>query len=417
MSRSGAGLASSLASSAASSVVFSNLRAAVIVIVVAFHASLAYLASAPAQNSAFDQPPYSWLAFPIVDTHRWLGFDIFCAWQDLSLMSLLFFLSGLFAAGSLLRKQARIYLAGRLWRIGLPFLLAILFLSPPSYYPAYVVRTADPSLTGFWAQWMSLPSWPAGPQWFLWQLLAANALAAGLYAVWPKSIAHLGAAAAWASSRPLKFFALLTAASALAYVPLALAASPWSWSALGPFSLQISRPAHYLVYFFAGFALGSHGFERGLLAVDGPLARRWWAWLASGVASFALWAGATSMTLPDWQQAGTIAKLAASLTFPVACAGGGLAFLALCLRFAAGVRYWISDSLSANVYSIYLLHYVFVVWLQYTLLDKALLAPAKAAIVFAGALMLSWTCSVALARLIAGSPVIAAKRAVAPVPR
>jgi Acyltransferase family len=399
------------------SLAFSNLRATVIVIVVAFHASLAYLASTPAQNSAFDRPPYSWQAFPIVDAQRFLGLDIFCAWQDVSLMSLLFFLSGLFAAGSLLRKQSWPYMAGRLWRIGLPFLLAILFLSPPSYYPAYLVRTADPSLTGFWAQWMSLPIWPAGPQWFLWQLLAANALAAGLYAIWPKSIAHLGAAAAWAGNRPLKFFALLSAASVLAYVPLALAFSPWSWSAFGPFSLQLSRPAHYLVYFFAGLALGSHGFERGLLAVDGPLARRWWAWLAVGVASFALWAGATSTTLPDWRHAATIEKLAASVSFPLACAGGGFALLALSLRFASGLRHWIFDSLSANAYSIYLLHYVFVVWLQYALLGGALPAFAKVAIVFAGALMLSWTCSAAFGRVAAASPVIAAKRAAAPVPR
>ena len=42
--------------------------------------------------------------FPIVDTHRWFGFDLFCAWQDVSLMSLMFFLSGLFVPSSLTRK-------------------------------------------------------------------------------------------------------------------------------------------------------------------------------------------------------------------------------------------------------------------------------------------------------------------------
>lgn len=62
-------------------IALSNLRAVVIVIVLAFHASLAYLASAPAQTAAFDQPPYTWQAFPIVDAHRWLGLDLFCAWQ------------------------------------------------------------------------------------------------------------------------------------------------------------------------------------------------------------------------------------------------------------------------------------------------------------------------------------------------
>lgn len=70
-------------------VALSNLRGVVIVIVLAFHSSLAYLASAPTQQTAFDRAPYPWQAFPIIDARRWLGFDIFCAWQDVSLMALI----------------------------------------------------------------------------------------------------------------------------------------------------------------------------------------------------------------------------------------------------------------------------------------------------------------------------------------
>ena len=44
------------------------------------------------------------------------------------------------------------------------------------------------------------------------------------------------------------------------------------------------------------------------------------------------------------------------------------------------------DSLSANAYGMYLVHYVFVVWLQFALLDVALFAVGKAAIVFVGTL-------------------------------
>jgi hypothetical protein len=113
-----------------SSLALSNLRGVVIIIVVAFHASLAYLAWLPAETSHLNQPPYTWQAFPIVDRDRWMGFDLFCAWQDLSLMSLMFFLSGLPTAPSLLRKGSRAYIIDRLWRIGLPFALAVAFLSP-----------------------------------------------------------------------------------------------------------------------------------------------------------------------------------------------------------------------------------------------------------------------------------------------
>jgi glucan biosynthesis protein C len=396
-------------------IALSNLRAVVIVIVLAFHSSLAYLASAPSPLTAFDQAPYTWQAFPIVDAHRWLGLDLFCAWQDVSLMSLMFLLSGLLASGSLMRKGMWTYISDRLRRIGLPFVLAATFLSPLAFYPAYLTRTVDPSPSGFWHQWLSLPSWPAGPQWFLWQLLALNALAAGLYGVALGFIAQLRRVAAWAGTRPTKFFALLVAVSAAGYVPLALAFSPWSWAALGPFSLQLSRPLVYLTYFFAGFALGSYGLDRGLLALDGPLARNWWAWLAAAVASFGLWAGVTSLTLPDWSTASLPAQLGASLAFPIACATGGLFLLAACLRFGSR-RFWVLDSLSANAYSMYLVHYVFVVWLQYSLSSADLIAAVKAAIVLTGVLALSWGSSIAFGRLMAAAPVTA-KRAVWPVPR
>ncbi|MGA8498339.1 MAG: hypothetical protein WB764_22825 [Xanthobacteraceae bacterium] len=48
------------------------------------------------------------------------------------------------------------------------------------------------------------------------------------------------------------------------------------------------------------------------------------------------------------------------------------------------------DSLSANAYGLYLVHYNFVVWLQYALLGTALFARIKAAAVFGGTLVLSW---------------------------
>ena len=77
---------------------------------------------------------------------------------------------------------------------------------------------------------------------------------------------------------------------------------------------------------------------------------------------------------------------------------GCFALLALCLRFAPE-RTRILDSLSVNAYNMYLLHYVFVVWLQYALLPVALFAAGKAAIVFSGTLALSWAAAVILGNM------------------
>ena len=49
----------------------------------------------------------------------------------------------------------------------------------------------------------------------------------------------------------------------------------------------------------------------------------------------------------------------------------------------------------------YLLHYIFVVWLQFALLPVALFAAGKAAIVFGGTLVLSWAAAVAVNDLLA----------------
>jgi hypothetical protein len=377
----------------------SNLRAVVILIVVAFHSVLPYLASQPAQPFPFDEPPYRWVAFPIIDRERLFGFDLFCAWQDVSLMTLMFFLAGVFTAPSLNRKGALAYLSERWWRIAVPFLLAAAILAPLAYFASYLTTAADPTLAAFTRHWLALPMWPAGPAWFLWQLFVLSALAAALRALAPQWLETLSRIAARLGDRPLALFFVLVAASTLGYVPLALAFTAWDWASLGPFSVQLSRPLIYLVYFFAGFALGGQGFDRGLLRGDGALSRDWLLLLVLAIVTMATWGLLTSLTLPNWNASPLVYRAMAVLAFPPACASGVLGLLAIALRFLV-FRDRILDSLSANAYSIYLLHYVAVVWLQYALLAVALSAVVKGGIVFALALGASWAASTGLRSLV-----------------
>lgn len=391
-----------------SSLALSNLRAATIVIVLAFHSFLAYIAAAPTPTR-FDAPPYTWEAFPIVDSRHWSGFDIFCAWQDVSLMALMFFLSGLLAGPSLTRKGAGVYLTDRLRRIGLPFVVAVAVLSPLALYPAYAVRTGDPSLAGYVNAWLALPYWPGGPQWFLWQLVAINALAAAVHAFAPGALRDLRRIGAWAEGHPRASYLLLSAIGILGYAPLALAYSPFGWGEFGPFGLQYCRPLLYIAVFFAGFALGGYGLDRGLLSTDGPLARHWLACTALAVIAFGVWAGLTSFTFPDWEGASFAAKLGTSLSYPPACVAGGTCLLATFLRFSR-LTSRVLDSLSANAYGIYLVHYVFTVWLQYALLSADLPAVVKAVAVFAGAVALSWPAGILATRMVAVAVTLPSKR-------
>jgi glucans biosynthesis protein C len=90
--------------SSSSSRALDNLRAVVILIVLGFHAALAYLQWNQTKPAPFDAPPFAWRAFPVIDSHGFFPFDLLCAWQDVYLMSLMFFLSRLFAWPSLARK-------------------------------------------------------------------------------------------------------------------------------------------------------------------------------------------------------------------------------------------------------------------------------------------------------------------------
>ena len=262
---------------------------------------------------------------------------------------------------------------------------------------------------------LALPFWPNGPAWFLWLLLALTIAPAGLHRFAPHWVAFLGRLSSDAAARPGRYLIGLTTVAALAYVPLAIAFTPWSWSEHGPFSLQLSRPLLYAVYYLAGLGVGAHGLERGLLARDGMLARRWSVWLPCALASLLLWMGLAGLTLTYATSAPLTLQIATDVSFALAGASSFFFVMAACLRFGA-VRSRLFDGLSKNAFGIYLLHYAPLVWLQYALQDVPLSAIAKAVIVFGGTLLLALAATIAIrlsrfgSRLIGEAPRALASR-------
>jgi glucans biosynthesis protein C len=394
-----------------SSVALGNLRAVVILIVLAFHSVLAYVKSMPHVAAGFDDPPYPWRSFPIVDTHRWFGFDLFCAWQDVYLMSLMFLLSGLFVWPSLTRKQSLGFARDRALRLGVPYIFGVIVLVPIAIYPVYLISAVNPSVTDYVERYMTLPFVHNGQLWFLWQLLALNFIAAGVYWIAPGALKSLGRWSAEAGKRPGYYFVVLFAVAAVGYAPLALVFTPWEWTDTGLFAIQLSRPLLYATFFFAGVGIGVEGIDRGLVAAEGLLARRWGFWLSFALGSLVLWMGMTALTFDD--PASIPAQIGAALSFVLACAGGCFCLMSVCLRFATK-RVPAMQSLSSNAYDLYLLHYVFVVWLQYALLPFALFALVKGGIVFGGTVVLSWVTALVVQRVPLGAWLMG--RAAPPVP-
>jgi peptidoglycan/LPS O-acetylase OafA/YrhL len=385
-----------------SSVAIENLRGFVVVMVVAFHASMAYLQSQPASEPLFDSPPYAWMATPIVDSARWLPLDLFSAFQFLHLMQLLFFLSGIFVWPSLRRKGPTAFLRNRTLRLGIPFLLGTYLLMPAAYYAVYRVTATDPSVPAFWRHWLALPFWPNGPMWFLWFLLMLDTVATALFCFAPQPIESMGRLAAKRNLHPGRFFIALIGISALAYVPLARVFTPWAWTEFGPFAFQVSFAPQYVIYFFAGLIVGIDGLERGLFDPDGMLARRALQWIAAALAVFIVWLLAMAVVVkglfPGVPGRQIAADLATVLFVACACFGSVAGFL----RYA-NARRPAFRNLAENGYGIYVFHYVFVLWTQYFLLSVAAFALVKALVVFGVTLVLSWTASAALCRVPVGA--------------
>lgn len=372
------------------------LRAFVTVLVLAHHTVLAYYPFAPAPPTSLLAQPRWWQAFPVVDVQRWGGFALLVGFNDIFFMSLMFFISGLFVWQSLQRKNSGHFLRDRLLRLGLPFLGAAALVAPLAYYPTYL-QAGQRGLSGFRHQWFALGNWPAGPAWFVWVLLAFDLIAAGLFIWTPRWGESLGGLLSGVSARPVLFFGTLVAASAVVYIPMALAFNPFRWTAFGPFFFQTSRILHYLVYFSIALGVGAYGLERSLLVPGGKLARRWLLWSVLALLVFGVTTAVAIAAIAS-KRSPYVWEAIASLGFCLSCATSTFAFLALFLRFAKTPRP-ILDSLRDNAYGMYLIHYTCVTWLQYVLLKVELTAPMKGLTVFVGTLAISWSLTAALRRI------------------
>ena len=361
---------------------FDYLRAFIIILVLFVHASLAYTTSAFINS---ENPIAS--SNPVVNEQRWIGFDMIVALSETFSMPLLFFVSGIFVWQSLTRKGAWKYFGDRLKRLGLAFVIGVLFLIPLAYYPAQLevgmISEKGTSYVVFWLGMVRSGFGTAGPLWFLWLLLAFNCLSTLLYRVIPLLGGVVRGQLKNSIGRPVAFFGALLGISIIVYLPIAIIFGPLRWIGYGPFNAQTCRILLYLVYFLAGTAVGAIGIDRSVFKTDGALAKRWWEWVAVGLMSFTVFAIMVVVVTPMKR------TIVSEIAFVVSCWANVSGVTGFFLRFAKR-RVRIFDSLSENSYGIYIVHFVFVTWLQYLLLESGLAPIVKGILVFLGTLILSW---------------------------
>ena len=367
---------------------FDYLRSFGVLLVLLHHAVLAYV------TFGFLNPADPMATFsPIVDGAKWAGFDRIALVNDTFFMPLLFLVSGLFVWQGLKNRGVVSFFLGRLKRLGIPFVVGILVLTPLAFYPTALeiklVYGISQGFGEFWLNFVRGGLTQPGPLWFVWLLLAFDVVVALGYALFSKLFSSSNRESNLLLDHPLVFVLALFGLSIAAYIPMSNAFGPSAWMGFGPFQMQISRVFVYLLYFLAGVALGSRGLQRSALRSDGLLAKYWWAWVLAGAASYAglTWIFTSNPTSPFVRYI-FLAEMALMV----------MALVALFVRFA-GRANRVLNSLSRSSYGIYLVHYTVIIWLQYAVLRTTMSAGAKFAIVFCGGVAICWACTAAMRRI------------------
>ncbi len=345
------------------------------------------------------------------DRMRWLGFDLVVLFNDSFFMAFMFLISGLFVHESLTRRGAAEYLRRRAWRLGVPLLISIFVLIPIAYYASFLryhlPGTTDFNFFHFWWHSITIGPWPSGQSWFLWVLLVLDIIAAAIWSMAPKILAALGRLIATLRDRPMTAFVAFQILSIVSYLPMHLAFGDGAWFEPGhyPFPIQTSRILLYPAYFFTGVGIGAVSLRAGILAENGEIAKRWPFWLAFAVLFYGtilLLVYAHHNWIANFASPALWWKVAYGLAFASYSAAMAFTVPATSLRLAHS-SLKLLDAMQPSAYGIYLLHYMFIIWLQYIVYDPPWPAFVKFAIVFTGTLGGSWVLTVLLRKI----PVVA----------
>lgn len=364
-----------------------NLRSFVTVLVVAHHSSLAYTTFA-----WFDKTAYIRSTHPVVDAARSRGLDLFEDFNDVFFMSLMFLISGVFVFRSLQHKGAGKFLRDRFYRLFIPFAIGVTVLMLLAYYPAYYIAHGKHDVPAYVVDFFTVEAWPVGPPWFIWVLFVFNLIIVALFPLIQHQMAHWSQ---WLTNRqqqPVRLVIYWFLFSWILYVPIVLMTDAGKWTGIGPFDFQVSRVLLYFGYFFLGMLMGVHGPGRSIFADGSAFVRYWWCWLpaAAGVYTLLKYSEAPLTAMMARHELSVMqANLIYRSVWILSCTLSGIAFLTTFKSLMNRTSAW-WQSLSANAYGIYLVHYIFVLWCQYLLLDVPLTAWPKFLITFVASWFLSW---------------------------
>jgi peptidoglycan/LPS O-acetylase OafA/YrhL len=341
------------------------------------------------------------------DRIRWLGFDLVVLFNDSFFMAFMFLISGMFVHDSLTRRGAAGYLRHRAFRLGVPLLVSIFVMIPIAYYASFLryhlPGTTDFNFFHYWWHMLTIGPWPSGQSWFLWVLLVFDVVAVAIWSMAPRLLAAFSQSIDALRQRPVAAFVAFSVLSVVCYLPMHLIFGDGAWFEPGhyPFPIQTSRILLYPGYFLVGLGIGVVSLRTGLLAEGGPIAKRWPVWLAFAILFYGailLLVYAHHNWLADFASPALWWRTAYGIAFALFSAAMAFTIPSTSLRLAKS-SLSLLDAMQPSAYGIYLLHYIFIIWLQYFVYDPAFPAGVKAAIVFAGTLGGSWVLTVLIRKI------------------
>jgi glucans biosynthesis protein C len=358
------------------------LRTTLTLMVLAHHSCLAYTSWAH-----FDPQKAFWASTaPVVDGTRWAFFDYAENFNDVFFMSLMFFVSGLFVYPALRRHGTVGFVRDRLLRLGLPFVFALVVLMPIACYASWQLSANNHGFMDFYRVLAKRGFYP-GPPWFIWVLLGFDVVAALAAALLQRWMPRAERFVLRLQGQPFATFVGFFLLSAIVFLPLLARFGPSAWLGF-PLWVQTSRAGLYALWFGLGFLIGAPGISEGLLSRGGRLAQRWPLWIAGCALAY------NALCLVP--QLVVVHRLSAlgqggvwALLWVLSCVTSCFGFLALFRGVEMKPRWWM-NSMSRCAYGMYLVHYVFVLWLQRLVLNRPVAAGFKFLFVFAGTVLLSW---------------------------
>ncbi|MGF1462972.1 MAG: acyltransferase family protein [Maricaulaceae bacterium] len=373
-----------------------SLRSTLTIMVLTHHSAVGYTTFAISGGE-----DYRGGTAPVVDEGaRWVVLDHAQNFNDVFFMSAMFFISGLFVWPSFEKSGVVPFIKARAVRLGLPFVFGTALIMPLAYYPAWRLAGGGAGYLDYWVSNLTEHGATPGPLWFIWMLLAFNLLIAGLSPLLRRGRSATSHLLRTGQNRPWTTVLVLLIMLSGAYFPLLIVFGPDAWGPLpvAPFYGQLSRVLLYACWFVFGVALGAAGLETTVFRRNGPIIRHGVALFLGAIGFYLLMNFLPRILLAfdrlDYPQARALYDV---LWVP-SCVLSTLGFFAL-FRKTIASQGPIMTAFTRAAYGVYIVHYGFVLWLQWAFLEVPLHAAVKFVLVFAGALMLSWLTVIGLLKL------------------